>query len=107
MLEHDEKVTDELTELDVEPDPEVQHHHHHHEGGGIAALHRLLKAEGTPDIDNVVELMNAFPNEYGAMLALLQRRLGNSYVQQVLAALSAGNSEEVAEPEVSADDPAG
>ncbi len=106
MLEHDEKATDELSELDVEPDPEVHQHHHHHDGGGVAALHRLIKAEGTPDIDNVVELMKAFPNEHGAMLSLLQRWLGNSYVQQVLAALAAGSSEEVADPDVTADDPA-
>jgi hypothetical protein len=105
MLEHDEKVTDELGELDVGPEPEAHQQPHHHDGGGVACLHRLLKAQGTPDLDSVVELMNQFPNEYGAMLELLHRRLGNSYVQQVLAALSAGNSDEVAEPEVSADDP--
>ena len=56
-------------------------------GAGVAALEALL-AKGMPKTGDIVAVLDAHRQDRNAMIALLQQRLGNAYVQQVLAAMN-------------------
>jgi hypothetical protein len=56
-------------------------------GAGVAALEALL-AKGMPKTGDVVAVIDAHRSDRDAMLMLLQQRLGNGYVQQVIAAMN-------------------
>ncbi|MDB4960991.1 MAG: hypothetical protein JWP01_990 [Myxococcales bacterium] len=55
---------------------------------GIQAIQALLARGGVPDPKQVVAILDAHRSERDAIITFLQQRLGNAYVQQVMAASS-------------------
>lgn len=72
-------------------------------GPGVQALQALL-AQGRPDPDKIVKVIDAYRGEREAILALLQRTLGNAFVQQVVQAMH-GLRADVKRVEIAAGDP--
>ncbi len=64
------------------PEPKV--------GAGVAVLSYFLRTHpGLPEPSLTASIVNSFPADHDALLLLLQQKLGNGYVQSVVAAMQA------------------